>query len=52
MLKLEKNPTNPETSASENNIHKGKTWDMWVTPLIKHLTLGFGSGHDLMGCGM
>ena len=23
----------------------------WVAPLVKHLTLGFGSGHDLIVCG-
>ena len=22
-------------------------WDTWVAQLFKHLTLGFGSGHDL-----
>ena len=24
--------------------------DTWVAQLVKHLTLGFGSGHDLMVC--
>ena len=25
--------------------------DAWVAQSVKHLTLGFGSGHDLMVCG-
>ena len=25
------------------------SWGTWVDQLVKHLTLGFGSGHDLMG---
>ena len=26
--------------------------DIWEAQLVKHLTLDFGSGHDLMVCGM
>ena len=27
---------------------KGGDWDVWMAPSVKHLTLDFGSGHDLM----
>ena len=27
-------------------------WGAWVAQLVKHLTLDFGSGHDLTVCGI
>ena len=29
-----------------------KSWCAWVALLVKHLTLDFGSGHDLTVCGV
>ena len=31
----------------EQNFSK---WDAWVAQSVKHLTLDFGSGHDLTVC--
>ena len=33
-------------------LFKQETWGTWVAQLVEHLTLGFGSGHDLGGCEM
>ena len=32
-------------------INRKKKRGTWVAQLVKHPTLGFGSGHDLMVCG-
>ena len=32
-----------------NKIKIESRWDTWVAQLVKCLTLGFSSGHDLMG---
>ena len=31
---------------------KPKFWGAWVAQSVMHLTLGFGSGHDLIVCGI
>ena len=45
-------PNDPTTNFADHavNLELGTSWGTWVTQSVKHLTLGFGSGHELTVC--